>query len=112
MTELAVPRRLSDRLESVEVKAITLDSLQLRPNLIKVDAEGAESNIFRGAERTIKDCHPTIVFEYGISVREDFHPESVNILREYGYKFFWNIEDHCVFQDDTEFCNILAKYED
>lgn len=111
MKELAVPRRLSDRLKSIKVNAITLDSLQLKPNLIKIDAEGAESDIIRGAEQTIKEHKPIIVFEYGISGPEDFHPESVNILKEYGYSYFWNIEDHRVFDNDTDFCNILAKYE-
>lgn len=47
------------------VDAITLDSLQL-PNvgLIKIDAQGSDLRILRGATETISRSRPTIVFEF------------------------------------------------
>ena len=35
------------------------------PDFIKVDVEGAEVQVFRGALRTIREHRPTIVFEHG-----------------------------------------------
>ena len=45
--------------------AIPLDFLSLtNVNLIKVDAEGADLKILRGAEQTILRCQPIICYEY------------------------------------------------
>lgn len=44
---------------------VTLDTYctthGLRPALIKIDVEGAETNVIRGAEQTLKACWPTLV---------------------------------------------------
>jgi len=110
--ELAVTRRLGDSMDFIEVDTITLDSLNLAPNLIKIDTEGAESNILEGAFETVKKYRPIIVLEYGADGSEDFEPRSVEILKSYGYKFFWNIEKECEFNKKEHlFCNILAMYD-
>jgi FkbM family methyltransferase len=45
-------------------KAITLDSLELeRVDFIKIDAEGFEHNILKGAEETIRKFKPVMVIE-------------------------------------------------
>ena len=111
MSELAVSRRLGDSMEYLEVDTVTIDSLELAPNFIKIDAEGAETDILTGASDTIQKNKPIITIEYGTGGPENFHPKSVNILREYGYNFLWNIEQGCQFRDDVEYCNILAIYE-
>lgn len=111
--ELAVPRRLGTSMDYIEADAITLDSLNLSPDVIKIDTEGAESNILEGASKTIQKYKPIIILEYGADGPEDFEPRSVEILKSYGYKFFWNIEDHCKFNKKEHlFCNILAMYEE
>ncbi len=47
----------------VEVPVTTLDSFNLAPDIIKVDAEGAELDILRGAYQTIVIHRPTVFFE-------------------------------------------------
>lgn len=42
---------------------ITLDSLMLWPDFIKVDVEGMEWHALRGAERMIRECKPVIMLE-------------------------------------------------
>jgi FkbM family methyltransferase len=46
------------------VPAITIDSLNLsNVALIKIDAQGADMRILKGASRTIESCRPVIAFE-------------------------------------------------
>ena len=73
------------------VKTTTLDSeLQVEPDIIKIDVEGAELKVLKGAENTIDNFRPVIFIE--IHKRDrlksfDHEPEDVkNILQEHGYK--------------------------
>ncbi len=54
-------------LEKMTARCVTLDSYcqahGLRPALIKVDVEGHEFNVFRGAKDTIAEHRPVLVFE-------------------------------------------------
>jgi hypothetical protein len=51
----------------LRVPVATIDSYteagELPPDLIKIDAEGAELAILRGAEKTLSSHRPTIIFE-------------------------------------------------
>jgi FkbM family methyltransferase len=49
------------------------------PGLIKIDVEGAEFLVLRGAEQTLRRFRPTIIFEHGIgaSDRYDTQPSDV-----------------------------------
>lgn len=42
------------------------------PRLIKIDVEGAEMLVFRGARQTIERFRPTIIFEHGIGASERY----------------------------------------
>lgn len=52
----------SSREVIVQVK--TLDSLGLRPDFIKIDTEGFELEVLRGALVTLRDSRPTLAIEY------------------------------------------------
>ena len=57
-----------EKVETITVKVETLDSVippDVRIDFIKIDVEGAELNILRGGERTIRQGRPVIVFEHG-----------------------------------------------
>ena len=47
----------------IEVETRLLDSFWLEPDLIKIDVEGAELKVLRGAEITIAEHKPTILVE-------------------------------------------------
>lgn len=45
------------------VPMITVDSLQLDVSLLKIDVEGLEDRVIRGAAQTIARCNPVVVME-------------------------------------------------
>ena len=70
-----------------QVPAVTLDSLLDRfppPDLIKVDAEGAELLILRGAERLLREFRPVLLCE----VIAENTREVGALLRGHGYTLF------------------------
>jgi len=78
------------RLRRVPVEVVTLnDALEGQsPAYLKVDAEGGEYHILRGAERLLARCRPVVSFEFG-----------VNSLGHYGVTpedmgAFWNARDY------------------
>jgi FkbM family methyltransferase len=54
-------------LQEIVVRVVTLDSFAkenaIAPDLIKIDTEGNEVNVLKGATETIRRCKPLIVFE-------------------------------------------------
>ena len=42
----------------------TIDALQLRPSLIKIDTQGSEEEILHGAAKTLSIWHPVLIVEY------------------------------------------------
>ena len=72
------------------IRARTLDSLEL-PNIsvIKMDVEGSEAKVIRGAKQTLVRCQPMIVMENGrhfSEVQKTLDP--LFQLRDLGYQFF------------------------
>ena len=70
----------------VVVPAVTIDTVMaraaLRPHVIKIDVEGAELDVLRGAHDTLMACQPTIL----LSVHSDsLRAGCVEHLRSYAY---------------------------
>jgi FkbM family methyltransferase len=60
--------RSDEEVKEITVKTDKLDNIipkGLKIHFIKIDVEGAELSVFRGAVRTMKRDKPFIVFEYG-----------------------------------------------
>jgi len=55
--------------------------------LLKIDVEGNEASVLRGATETIKRCKPAIYFE---TDRSGVAEECIGLLRELGYTGFWH----------------------
>lgn len=74
----------------VKVALSKLDSLRLsRPDLIKLDAEGHEFEVLKGAEATIAEHRPVIVFESLMSPEEvEQSVAVVGFLEVLGYRIF------------------------
>jgi FkbM family methyltransferase len=59
-------------LKEEQIKIITIDSLGLETNLIKIDTQGSELEILQGAENTINSYKPVITVELERKkIRED-----------------------------------------
>jgi Methyltransferase FkbM domain len=75
----------------------TLDELALeRVDLMKVDAEGAEFKIFRGAEKTLKRCRPPILSELS---PEMLRRVSGVDVKDY-FSFFSQLDYRCFIIDE------------
>lgn len=61
--------RPDEQVELIEVRTERLDDLlpdDLPIALIKIDVEGAELGVLRGAEKTLKTHRPIVIFEHGL----------------------------------------------
>ncbi len=62
---------------------IASGSLQA-PDLIKIDVEGAEVDVLRGAAQLLEDSHPIIFIE---AHSADLERECMQELKRFGYRF-------------------------
>lgn len=70
---------------TVEADMIRIDDLHIAPSIVKIDAEGADAAVLRGADRTIREARPFIVIEIG-DERADtprYFQELNYVLRDY-----------------------------
>lgn len=70
----------------VTVPTLTLDTLleETIPTFVKIDVEGAEAAVLRGATRLLRDIRPTIYIEVG----EEHVAEVTAMLKAHGYTLF------------------------
>lgn len=54
------------------VEVVTIDSLGVRPTLIKVDVEGMEMDVLAGGERTIRRWRPLLYVEGNMKTLDDW----------------------------------------
>jgi FkbM family methyltransferase len=79
-----------------EVTTDTLDSVLVRENVasvdvIKMDVEGAEELVLRGAQKTIRRSHPAVIFEINRSASSALGLEESgawSVLETLGYEFY------------------------
>lgn len=69
--------------KSITVPAITLDDLGADADLLKIDVEGSELSVFRGAAELLKRRHPAVLFEC-----DSDQCEIEGLLAGYGYRLF------------------------
>ena len=78
------PARIVDQMTIDEqtVEMLTIDSLNLSPNLVKIDVEGGEAAVLEGAARVLAECNPIILCEVHL---EEARITVERHLRENGY---------------------------
>jgi FkbM family methyltransferase len=78
--------------QDVDVEVRQLDSLHLRRiDFVKIDTEGNELMVLKGAEETIKKFKPKLLVEYQSKNTAQFGYEAeeiLDLLREWGYRNF------------------------
>lgn len=67
---------------AIEVNVQTLDSFGLAPHIIKIDVEGMELDVLRGAKQTITENLPLIIFERNSRIQA-----CMSMLEPLGYTF-------------------------
>jgi FkbM family methyltransferase len=98
---------VSEPVSSLQVRQVTLDQFveekQLLPDLIKIDTEGAELNVLRGARNTFRQCRPLVIFE---SWPDNGRNELFNFLTELDYQILRlkKHEDVSAADEVTSFC--------
>lgn len=87
----------SDTNNKNAISAITLDSLNLQKlDFMKIDVEGAQLSLLRGARETLIRCAPTIWIEMLGSEAQDLNRERKlpqDLLHELGYSLVENLTD-------------------
>jgi FkbM family methyltransferase len=68
----------------IQVRVVTLDSLNVKPDLIKIDVEGFEDVVLEGAEQLLAICRPRIILEAN---PDGSYKRVTQILRRHGYGF-------------------------
>ena len=93
------------------VPVVTIDSLDL-PGcaLIKVDVEGMELDVLRGAARTIRQRQPRLFVENNGTDRS---PPLIAWLLEQGYRLYWHVTplfnaDNFAKNSEDVFANLLS----
>jgi FkbM family methyltransferase len=83
------------RKHEITVRTERLDDVlpeAFEPRLIKIDVEGAEMLVLRGARQTIRRCRPTIIFEHGMGASDRYgtDPSDVHdlLVTELGMRIF------------------------
>ena len=91
------------------VKSITLDSFcsnfKLIPTFMKVDVEGAEFLVLKGAETILKKYDPIIILETWVDNFDTFHKDVLEFAIKLGYRTYIINEDGAI-----EFARDLTKY--
>jgi FkbM family methyltransferase len=90
---IAGPLLESDNLGTFQVPAISLDDFVYQTGqpiqFIKMDVEGAETAVLRGAVQTLKVFHPSMVVELHHDLPQvGLHP-AITLLEELGYQIEW-----------------------
>jgi len=90
------PKVLKKHWHHIKVPAATLDSLNLQNiDMIKIDVEGHELSVVRGAEQTIRSQKPLIAIEISFENKildkqiSRNHDQALELLKDWGYKVIW-----------------------
>jgi FkbM family methyltransferase len=81
----------ASEIEPIQVSLETLDDALPTgyvPTLVKIDVEGAEAGVLRGARRLLGDHRPIVVFEHGEAAPRAATREIYGLLASLGYRLF------------------------
>lgn len=105
-------------IEKLKARIVTLDKFcrqkSIRPNLLKIDVEGAELFVLKGARQIISNSHPIIFCEMlrKWSLKFNYHPNQIiEFLRDLDYSCFSLQKDKLVsfvaMTDSTKETNFI-----
>lgn len=75
--------------DDVEVQVETIDAAGMKKcRLIKVDVQGMESDVLKGATRTISNCRPVLYVE---NDQRALSSNLIALIRSMGYRLWWHL---------------------
>jgi FkbM family methyltransferase len=79
----------SENSTGFEVDVKTLDEViqnDFQPKMIKIDVEGFEFQVLKGATNTIKNCKPILIIEFSVSRENQYDPfEMIDFIESFGF---------------------------
>lgn len=86
-------RKLSSELSDCDTTTLdeVIDEFHVNPNLVKIDCEGFETLILKGADNLLSKIRPAFMIECNdkaLIQAETNRDELLNLLRKYNYKLF------------------------
>ena len=103
----------TENIETIKIEVDTLDN-QLknhdRVDLIKIDVEGGEFGVLKGAAKVIEKFHPVIVFEHGLGASNHYNTSPNDIFD------FFKLIDYQIFTlkgfiDDAEPLSMVEFFD-
>ncbi|MDP9117165.1 MAG: FkbM family methyltransferase [Actinomycetota bacterium] len=81
--------------EVIRVPVVPLDAFEMTDvSFMKIDVEGHEHRVLRGAERTIARCSPALLVEINAAkLNDDEIRERFDLIQKFGYNGFFLNED-------------------
>ena len=90
--DLGNAQRLGHAIARLKVETDTIDRFcaahALSPQVIKIDVEGAEPQVFAGGRETLQKNLPHVIFEFGYGFEGGQTPAHFALLQGLGYEFF------------------------
>lgn len=86
--------RPTEEVELIDVQTARLDDLvtpEQSPKVIKLDVEGAELGVLKGASRILTDDRPVVIFEHGLGAANhyDTTPRAIHdLFSDHGYELY------------------------
>ena len=93
----------------ISVNSIMIDNINFTKRVVamKIDTEGHEFNVLAGAQKTIQTYKPEILFE----INSDSFDSCINLLKKYGYNFYYINEENEKIVSVNKFDESLLKDE-
>jgi FkbM family methyltransferase len=89
--------------DCVSVEITTLDALALQPDFVKIDVEGGELDILRGAQGTLRNAKPLLMIERG-------HRQAISdFLSGFGYTRCTYADGALSFDDRADLNSLFAQ---
>jgi FkbM family methyltransferase len=86
----------------IDIETLSIDNLNKKVDIVKIDVEGYEKNVLLGMKKTIMNYKPVIVIELNHNSEKD-KSFILNFLKELGYSIKKdNGKDDYLFTYDTE----------